>query len=419
MRTKRYPAAALAAVFLAASLSQPVSAGTWRTAEDGLYYREAGKDTVGWKRIADDAGVRHWYYFGEDGRLARNMETPDGFLVNEAGMFGGISDHGVSPAFAAAEKAAETARQAGERAYYEELYRKKAEEEARAAAEAQAGPNGSGDGAQETESAGAGGGETEAEIPPYVSKKKKKKYGAMLQGIPEPKLSGIRTGGMPAEFFMLCVAGETSGGADFMNSIIGDSGRAYGFCQYDYRYDLVDFLKYACGLHPQLWSGAEAFLNRENGDIGLVENASLKQMFRRALLTDPETAMSDQLNFMRMLYWDDFARDMDAAGFRLGERNVAVQAALFSVNVNCGPHAEIFIQELRPEISDQEFLDRIYELRNTVFAEMDVQGLRKKGTSERYLSAEPEMAADLMYGKITLDEELDYGGGVEWYGNPF
>ena len=72
-----------------------------------------------------------------------------------------------------------------------------------------------------------------------------------------------------------------------------------------------------------------------------------------------------------------------------------------------------------PEISDQEFLDRIYELRNTVFAEMDVQGLRKKGTSERYLSAEPAMAADLMYGKITLDEELDYGGGVEWYGNPF
>ena len=120
MRTKRYPAAALAAVFLAASLSQPVSAGTWRTAEDGLYYREAGKDTVGWKRIADDAGVRHWYYFGEDGRLARNMETPDGFLVNEDGMFGGISDQGVSPAFAAAEKAAETARQASERAYYEE-----------------------------------------------------------------------------------------------------------------------------------------------------------------------------------------------------------------------------------------------------------------------------------------------------------
>jgi hypothetical protein len=29
------------------------------------------------------------------------------------------------------------------------------------------------------------------------------------------------------------------------------------------------------------------------------------------------------------------------------------------------------------------------------------------------------MAADLMYGNIGLYSELDYGGGVEWYGNPF
>ena len=48
-----------------------------------------------------------------------------------------------------------------------------------------------------------------------------------------------------------------------------------------------------------------------------------------------------------------------------------------------------------------------------------MEGLREKGTSYRYLTAEPEMAADLMYGRIGLDSELDYGGGVEWYGNPF
>ena len=29
------------------------------------------------------------------------------------------------------------------------------------------------------------------------------------------------------------------------------------------------------------------------------------------------------------------------------------------------------------------------------------------------------MTADLMYGRISLDSVLDYGGGVEWYGNPF
>ena len=122
MKIKQKPAAVFTAVLLAVSLFQPVSAGTWHTAGDGLYYREAGKNTVGWKRIADESGVRHWYYFGEDGRLARNIDTPDGFRVNEAGLFGGISDRGVSPEFAAAEKAAETARQAAERAHYEDLY---------------------------------------------------------------------------------------------------------------------------------------------------------------------------------------------------------------------------------------------------------------------------------------------------------
>ena len=252
-----------------------------------------------------------------------------------------------------------------------------------------------------------------------VSLFEREKYRDLLKKAPAQKLSGLRTGGMPAEFFMLCVAGETSGAADFISSIVADQGRAYGLCQYDYRFDLVDFLNYAVRSHPAVWSGAEAFLTKENGDITLVENAELKQIFRRALLMETEKALSDQLTFMRMLYWDDFAKQMNAAGFHLDDRNIAVQAALFSVNVNCGPQAEIFIRELKPDISDQEFLDRIYEIRNTIFAEQLVQGLREKGTTYRYLTAEPEMAADLMYGKIGLDSELDYGGGVEWYGNPF
>ncbi len=404
----RLAAVLLAAACFAAACPQGTLAGTWRETADGVYYRGSWKDAVGWTRIAGSDGARRWYYFGEDGRLVRNADTPDGFHVNGDGVFDGASARGMTAEFAAAEKAAEASQQAFERNYYEELYRKKAEEEAQAAA---AGPGAAG---------GAAGQETQEPVQPsYVSLFRRETYGAMLKRPPSPKLSGMRTGGMPAEFFMLCVSGETSGGMEFMGSIIGDSGRAYGLCQYDYRYDLVDFLNYAYSQHPRLWAEASAFLKKENGDIGLVENAALKQMFRRAMLTDPETALSDQLTFMRMLYWDDFSREMNAAGFRLGERNIAVQAALFSVNVNCGPQAEVFIRELKPGISDQEFLDRIYELRNTVFAEQLVQGLRKKGTSTRYLQAEPEMAVDLMYGNISLDSQLDYGGGVEWYGNPF
>ena len=411
------------AVFPGASLSGAASeayAGTWRQTDRGWYYREAGKNVTGWKRIADETGVRHWYYFGEDGKLVRNADTPDGFRVNGDGVFAGISQKGVEQAFAAAEKAKESAQQAYERNYYAELRAKAAEEAARAAeAAAKAGKTGGPGVPDADQEAGNGSAEEKKTGPSYISLFQREKYRELLRKAPAQKLSGLRTGGMPAEFFMLCVAGETSGAADFMSSIVADQGRAYGLCQYDYRFDLVDFLNYAVKSHPAVWKGAEAFLTKQNGDITLVENAELKQIFRRALLMETETALSDQLTFMRMLYWDDFAKQLNAAGFHLNDRNIAVQAALFSVNVNCGPQPEIFIKELKPDISDQEFLDRIYEIRNTIFAEQLVQGLREKGTSYRYLTAEPEMAADLMYGRISLDSELDYGGGVEWYGNPF
>lgn len=39
-------------------------------------------------------------------------------------------------------------------------------------------------------------------------------------------LSGLTIAGMPAEFYMLSIAGETSGG----QIIMGDRGRAYGIC---------------------------------------------------------------------------------------------------------------------------------------------------------------------------------------------
>ena len=415
-------AAAFAAVLVLAfsGAALPAYAGTWRQTDSGWYYREAGKNVTGWKRIADETGVRHWYYFGEDGKLVRNADTPDGFRVNSDGVFAGISQKGVEQAFAAAEKAKEAAQQAYERNYYAELRAKAAEEAARAAEAAAKAGNTGGPGVPDTEpETGSGSGEGRKSGPSYVSLFEREKYRELLKKAPAQKLSGLRTGGMPAEFFMLCVAGETSGAADFMSSIVADQGRAYGLCQYDYRFDLVDFLNYAVRSHPAVWSGAEAFLTKENGDISLVENAELKQIFRRALLMETEKALSDQLTFMRMLYWDDFAKEMNAAGFHLNDRSIAVQAALFSVNVNCGPQPEVFIRELKPDISDQEFLDRIYEIRNTIFAEQLVEGLREKGTTYRYLTAEPEMAADLMYGRIGLGSELDYGGGVEWYGNPF
>lgn len=64
-------------------------------------------------------------------------------------------------------------------------------------------------------------------------------------------LSGIYIAGKPAELFMLSIAGETSGGQT-SSVYSGDFGRAYGLCQFDYRYDLHEFMNWAYNKHPDL-----------------------------------------------------------------------------------------------------------------------------------------------------------------------
>lgn len=227
-------------------------------------------------------------------------------------------------------------------------------------------------------------------------------------------LSGLTIAGMPAEFYMLSIAGETSGG----QIIMGDRGRAYGICQFDYRYDLTDFIRYAYGKHPGLWAELSAYLNAVDGDETLVGNTALQDAFSAAMARSYEAAITDQLEYMRARYWDVFRKRMDEAGYQLSTRHIAVQAAFFSVNVNCGTQTDLYLSEIRPDLTDAEMICRLYTLRNTVLAEQNV-GRRKKGTTARYRQYEPQMALDLLHGYVTIDSKKTYGGGVSWCGNIF
>lgn len=227
-------------------------------------------------------------------------------------------------------------------------------------------------------------------------------------------LSGISISGMPAEFYMLSIAGETSGG----KIIVGDRGRAYGLCQFDYRYDLTDFMKWAYQKHPTLWNGFANYLSYGHGDETLINNAGIANAFSNARAANYEAAISDELEYMRILYWDSFAARMNAAGFKLSERHIAVSAALFSVSVNCGKYPDVFIQNLSPNMSDAAMICGIYKIRNSILASMKV-GRVQKGTNMRFKQAEPQLALDLLHGYTTIDSHKYYGSGVQWNGNIF
>ena len=340
-----------------------------------------------------------WYYLQEDGSLLLDADTPDGNHVDAAGAYAGPAVGAGPWPVLEAEAREEQELQAQEAARLNEISHP-----------------------QETSSQEDGPGEAYIRavesILPYTSLWERPGYTELAGTSPKAQLSGRMTAGMPVEFFLLSVAGETSGARGMSVAIAGDLGRAYGICQFDYRYDLPDFLRYAYDRHPDLWSGAVPCLDMPYGDIRLVGSAVLRRAFRTAALKDYHTAVSDQLEYMRMLYWDGLAEAMNAAGFRLDERNIAVSAALFSVSVNCGPQPALLIEGLDPAMSDAEMLDGIYRLRNTVFAWQPLEN-RVKGTNPRYLYYEPELAADLMFGRISVDSEQVCGDGVEWHGDPF
>lgn len=288
---------------------------------------------VGWWQDPDSG---NWYYYGEDGRMFRSEETPDGYYVGEDGAY----------------------------------------------------------------------------IPPVTDPDSSFVWNRTA-GKPGD-LSGLEIAGKPAEFYMLSMAGETSGGS----IIIGDYGRAYGFLQFDYRYDLPAFMNYAYRKHPELWGGFADYLGKSTGSSVLINNRDIADTFVNALSENYEEAVSDQMAFARLRYWDDFADAMNKAGYHLDTRHVAVSAALLSVNINCGSQANVFLRGLSPDMSDEEMIRGIYRIRNTTLASQYV-GSVLKGTTTRYVRSEPQMALDLLYGYTTIDSDMNYGGGVEWHGNPF
>lgn len=62
---------------------------------------------------------------------------------------------------------------------------------------------------------------------------------------------------------------------------MGDSGRAYGMYQFDYRYGLVPFMQSCVNYDSSYYSGFNTYIAYGAGSSSLVNNESLRQLFLR------------------------------------------------------------------------------------------------------------------------------------------
>lgn len=220
-----------------------------------------------------------------------------------------------------------------------------------------------------------------------------------------PGTSGYTIGNYPLELFMLSMAGETSGA----RIILGDRGRAYGLCQFDYRYDLTDFINYAYETHPTLWFEFEPFVSKyAKGDQSLIGNPAILHAFQTAESLSPVNYAADQAEFLYRRYFTNTYKTLEAAGFCLSQRNISVSAALLSININCGSQTSLYLNMLSPSMTDEEMLTEIYNLRNTVLT------AHRKETNTRFRVSEPLLAQQLSNGEVNANSSIRMSGGVEW-----
>ena len=220
-----------------------------------------------------------------------------------------------------------------------------------------------------------------------------------------PGTSGYLIGGYPLELFMVSMAGETSGA----RIILGDQGRAYGLCQFDYRYDLTDFINYAYETHPALWFEFEPFVNKYGkGDENLIENTAILHAFEIAKELSPVNYATDQIEFLYRRYFANTYKALEEAGFCLSQRNISVAAAIMSININCGSQTGLYLSKLSPAMTDEEMVNAIYELRNTILT------ANGKGTNTRFRTSEPQLVQQLSTGTVNANSTFVMPGGVAW-----
>lgn len=228
-------------------------------------------------------------------------------------------------------------------------------------------------------------------------------------GAPGENISGYQIDGTPIEVWMLSIAGETSGN---LNKINGDRGRAYGIMQFDYRYDLVNFMNFAYKRNPEVWAGFKPYLGYKAGNVELVYNSRIINTFKQARNEHYDEYIADQCIFMRERYLTggiagstNYVAQLKAKGIDLSQRNVAVSAAMLSVSVNQPVSVKKFVAKAKSSMTDEQLIDLLYDNANY-----------KSLARFTNPSHERQAAKDLLTGVLNVSRSHDYGAGVVWNG---
>lgn len=159
-----------------------------------------------------------------------------------------------------------------------------------------------------------------------------------------------------------------SGSAAY-NQTGGDNGCACGAYQFDYRYALLPFIKYAYEEEPVVckeFKKYAAYENTEKNRKKLKGNTSLYKAWNNIYNANPKTFSELQDTFAKINYYDNVERALEAVGISIATRSEVVKGAVYSYSIQHGQTSAVnAVRSFSPtsSTSDTTFIKKLYKKR--------------------------------------------------------
>lgn len=156
-------------------------------------------------------------------------------------------------------------------------------------------------------------------------------------------------------------------GTESYNQTGGDHGCACGAYQFDYRYSLLSFVKYAYKENPTLCKPFKTYAAyKDSKKTKLYNNTKFYNAWKKVYKTDPKAFAALQDSYAKINYYDNVERALEAAGIKISTRSDVVKGAVFSYSIQHGATTAVnAVKSIKPtsSMSDTKFIKKLYAKR--------------------------------------------------------
>lgn len=192
---------------------------------------------------------------------------------------------------------------------------------------------------------------------------KGQKYTADERGVCTP----VASGGTPGANMLFFLTFES--GSEAYNQTGGDRGNACGAYQFDNRYSLLPFVKYAYAHDSTLCKEFKKYASYTNG-TKLKSNKKFFKAWNKVYARDPKRFAELQDTFARQEYYDPVERKLALSGVDLASRSDVVKGAVYSYSIQHGQTTAVNAVKackIKTKTTDAQFLKKLYNYRMSHF----------------------------------------------------